>query len=350
MKRWVSERKLSTKIEDLQPSEWFKEKFERWQKDLQAWHVKHMEFKDPAKPKKGGDPSMSKAAPQKPPSGLDTSPQKDDTKKEEKDEQDIDDGKDPIQALEEELDREEVDIFGIENICDMDSEGTPLFSNFAFEDWALLSLRFELHLLVHSFRHDANDPERTGIHPEHLAFYYNRYYKKALNSKNYGVETVDELLELVKDTVLADSKSKVAESMVTDDLETNEIFVKLTEENRRDRSRRVDAGDESAKLKFSRPLAGGANSMSASAPPVAGMSKAGAMAKSAGLGQTAKAAGPQPMPKFAQPAWGAQAQMGKGMGGARPWGAMGKGGMGMGMGGGQWNSNFFGGNQWQGGW
>merc|ERR1712232_697850 len=104
-----------------------------------------------------------------------------------------------MQALDEEMDKEDIDVFGIEDVCGVkDGSGTPLFSNFAFEDWALLSLRFELHLLVHAFRHDANDEGRYGVPPEHLAFYYNKYYKKGLNPKNYGVETVDDLIELVR--------------------------------------------------------------------------------------------------------------------------------------------------------
>merc|ERR1719433_360582 len=35
------------------------------------------------------------------------------------------------------------------------------------------------------------------------------------------------------------------------DLENPDMFVKLTEENRRERQRRIDAGDETARLKFS---------------------------------------------------------------------------------------------------
>merc|ERR1719148_159620 len=116
------------------------------------------------------------------------------------------------------MDREDVDIFGVEDVCDLkDGVNGPLFSNFAFEDWALLSLRFELHLLVHSFRHDANDAERMGIHPEHLPFYYNKYYKKGLNPKNYGVESVDDLIDMIKDTVLVGARTKVVESQLTDE-------------------------------------------------------------------------------------------------------------------------------------
>jgi len=161
-----------------------------------------------------------------------------------------DEEKDPLQQLGEEMDAEDIDIFGIDDICDLGT-GEPLFSNFAFEDWALLSLRFELHLLAHAFRRDCNDEERTGMPPDHLAFYYNKYYKKGLNPKNYGVESTEDLVELIRDTVIVSKSIKVIESQLTDDLESNEVFVKLTEESRRDRQRRIDAGDDAAQLKFS---------------------------------------------------------------------------------------------------
>jgi len=261
MKRWMLERKLTTRIEDLQPSEWFREKWQEWQKDLQTWHMKHVEFKDPSKravasaqAKAPALGSSCKAPPAQKPESLEDKPDAKDgeAEKKKKEEMDMDDDKDPMEQLEEEMDREDLDIFGIEEVCDIGG-GTPLFSNFAFEDWALLSLRFELHLLVHAFMHDANDAERMGIHPEHLAFYYNKYYKKGLNPKNYGVESVDDLIDLVKDTVLIGARTKIVESQLTEDLESNEIFIKLTEEARRDRQRRIDAGEEEAALKFSRP-------------------------------------------------------------------------------------------------
>merc|ERR1711972_1158030 len=145
------------------------------------------------------------------------------------------------------MDEDEFDIFGIDSITDI-GNGEPLFANFAFEDWALLSLRFELHLLVHAFSRDCSDPERPGFPPEHLPFYYTKYYKKGLSPKNYGVESVEDVLAMVKDAVIL--YSKVLESQITDDLESNDVFVKLTEESRRNRQRRIDAGDQSAVLKF----------------------------------------------------------------------------------------------------
>jgi len=49
-----------------------------------------------------------------------------------------------------------VDIMSVDNVCDV-GNGEPLFSDFAFEDWALMSLRFEFYLLVKSFKRDVND-------------------------------------------------------------------------------------------------------------------------------------------------------------------------------------------------
>merc|ERR1719436_374091 len=100
-----------------------------------------------------------------------------------------------MQQLEEEMDKEDIDIFGVEDVCDLkDGQCTPLFSTFQFDDWTLMSLGFELHLLVHAFRHDVQDPERTGIHLDHLPFYYNRYFRKPLTAKVYGVETLRDVL------------------------------------------------------------------------------------------------------------------------------------------------------------
>ncbi|CAK8988812.1 Hypothetical protein SCF082_LOCUS1540 [Durusdinium trenchii] len=99
--------------------------------------------------------------------------------------------------------------------------GEPLFCNFGFEDWALLSLRFELHLLAHAFLHDCGDPERSGIYPDHLLFYYSRYFKKGLNPKNYGVDNVEELVGLVRDAVVLMCPPKVLESTLAAELEGN---------------------------------------------------------------------------------------------------------------------------------
>jgi len=286
LRRWNLERKVTTRVEEIQPSDWFKGRWAEWQKDLQAWHTKHLEFKDPSNPM--GAAALATKALQAPKprtavlqskpkaKGIEFKPTEEATQPIEEPSETMDgkpaegkagkepqaaagsefaiakvDDDDPIKELKAELERRDFDVFGIESILDV-GNGEPLFANFASEDWALLSLRFELHLLVHAFKRDCGDAERAGMHPDHLSFYYNRYYKKGLNPKNYGVENIEELTNIIRDTVII--VRKVISSHLTDDLETNEIFVKLTEESRRDRQRRLDAGDTSAQLRFqSRP-------------------------------------------------------------------------------------------------
>lgn len=178
--------------------------------------------------------------------------------------------KDPMLTLEEEITCQALDVFGVEDILDLGGSGEPLFSSFAFEDWALLSLRFELHLLVHAFKRDCDDTERTGFPPEHLQFYYNRYYKKGLNPRNFGAEKVEELIQMIGDTVVI--CARVIESQLSPELESNGVFVMLTEECRRNRQERVDAGDEGARLKFPSRLAEmGGPTAPPSARPMMGM-------------------------------------------------------------------------------
>jgi len=204
--------------EELEPSEWFKNKWVEWNKLMRVWRARQSDqtkrTKVPADRRKN-DNSVGEA----------------------------DD-----RALNAEVEGD-FDIFKVADVCDVGG-GVPLCGEFTFEDWTLAGLRFELHLLVHAFRRDVNDPERTGIPEEHLGFYYKKYYKKNLNLKLFGCKDQRELLALVKDTVTIGPKTGVIESQLSDDMEHLDLFVKLTEENRRERQRRVDAGDESASLKF----------------------------------------------------------------------------------------------------
>merc|ERR1719203_2572546 len=179
-----------------------------------------MDFKDPQK----WAQLMAQAAEKKDEKAGDGEENGKKGEKSEKDKAAEDDDKDPMQLLEEELERQDFDIFGVDDVLNLGT-GEPLFASFTFEDWALLSLRFELHLLVHAFKHDCNDSERTGIHPDHLAFYYNKYYKKMLNPKTFGLDSIEEVVTLVRDTVIP--CMKVIESQLSDELESNEIFVKL---------------------------------------------------------------------------------------------------------------------------
>merc|ERR1712217_428457 len=139
---------------------------------------------------------------------------------------------------------DEVDIFLVEDVKDV-GNGAPLFADFALEDWALLQLRMELYYLQSAFSKDVDDPERASIPDAHIAYYYNKYYKKTLNPKNFGKTTNSELCILVKDTAKIDEKELVLSSVLADEPDSFDMFVKLTEENRRERKRLIEAGDES---------------------------------------------------------------------------------------------------------
>jgi hypothetical protein len=168
---------------------------------------------------------------------------KDEEKKEE--EEPEEEGED--EEKEDDAEFDGLDVFELDDICDIGG-GVPLFKEFGFEDWAMTTLRFELYLLVQAFRKDCGDPERAGIHLDHLSFYYNKYYKKTLGAKYYGVDDYRGLIHLVKDSIYL-TKQMVLDTQLPQQLETFSIFIKLAEEARRYRNLRLDLGEDDARLK-----------------------------------------------------------------------------------------------------
>uniref|UniRef100_A0A7S4QTC1 Uncharacterized protein n=1 Tax=Alexandrium monilatum TaxID=311494 RepID=A0A7S4QTC1_9DINO len=223
LKKWVSEKKVTSRIEDLTPSEAFQTRLAEFKKTMQEMQAKQKEFKS----------SKADAETEKKAAEGEEKPEGEEEEKEETETKAMD-----------------VDIFSVENVNDV-GNGEPLFSNFTFEDWALLTLRYELHLLQAAFRDDVKDPERIGIHENHLLFYYSRYFKKQLSPTLYGKETPQDVVELVKDVVTIDAEKKVLASVLTEEPEGLVAFVKMQEQNRRKREQRIDAGDETARLNFS---------------------------------------------------------------------------------------------------
>ena len=55
---------------------------------------------------------------------------------------------------------DDVDPWKLEDLLDIGT-GEPLFSKFTWEDWMMLELRFQLHVLVHGYKHCMNDPGRV---------------------------------------------------------------------------------------------------------------------------------------------------------------------------------------------
>lgn len=231
IREWILKNKREQRVEDLQPGEWFKEKWPAWQANCSDLRKKQTEFKTKGKVSK---------------------PKPEGEGEEEKDEK-KDDGDDM------EIDIDDIDVMAVEDIDDIDKKGQPLYAKFEFEDWALLSIRFELYCLATSFSRDLNDPDIPGVTEQHIGFYYGKYFKKQFNLKGYNCNDLKDLVTLVKDAISLNATSKVLETSLKDDT-AFATFVKLSEENRRERERRVDAGDETAKLKFARSVGAGSGS------------------------------------------------------------------------------------------
>jgi len=210
LRKWVVERKRTSRMDHLQPSAWFQDTWKAWQKTFAEWQAKQTAFKSsPA----GQAEAQKKAA--------------------------------ENSAADDSEEKSKGDIFSVADVADV-GNGEPLFKEFEFEDWALLQLRYELFLLQAAFKKDVNDPDRPGVHESHFGFYYNKYFRKYPNPKVYGVEGHMELIKLAKDTVAFEEE--ILAPKATCEPDDFAMFVKLAEENRRERQRRIDAGDETARL------------------------------------------------------------------------------------------------------
>merc|ERR1712129_480071 len=238
---WVHERKMTQRVEDLTPGEWFKELWSKWIKTLQDWKKTHIAWKDPSKKKallaKKKEEAKKAKAEAKAAAGEEAKEGEEAAAEEEEAE--------PM-----EIDADDIDVFAVEDITDI-GNGEPLFANFAYEDWTLLSYRLELHLMLHAWKKDVNDPDRPSFKENHMPFYYSKYFKKQFVLANLNVEKLEDFIDYIKDSVSVNDSTKYFETQLDEDLPFDN-FVKMAEEHRRDRQRRVDAGDETATLKFTR--------------------------------------------------------------------------------------------------
>jgi len=236
-KDWKLQCKLTGRVEDIKPSEWFTERCTAWSQQLGSWKQKQGLWKAEQAKK---DKEASKEAPVEKKEEQGEQPEG-----EEKKEEPAEEKKDEPMISVNDFD---FDVFGVANVNDIGT-GEPLCSMFGFEDWALLSLRVELHLLAHSFKKDVTDEERPGIYIDNLLFYYNKYFRKTFNVQYYGVDSAEKLLSFIQDTVSLNEK-KVIVPELDQELDNFDLFLKLTEEGRKERELLIDTGDDSAVLKF----------------------------------------------------------------------------------------------------
>merc|ERR1712106_1305831 len=277
--------KQTTPVENIVPSAWFKQKAAHWATESGMWKNKQNDYKNmlskkaaakkakadkklavekkakmeaerkekeaeaKAKAVEAKAAAKAEAKAKAEAEGKTVPEEKEEEKKEEKVEEEA-----AIEAVEEdsepevEVDFDGVDLFGAQDILDIGAK-LPLFRDFQFEDFAMMSLRFELNLMVHAFGKDCEDEDRKNMRTDHLPFYYQKYFGKSLACASFGVQNPTELVALVNDTIAVNDVN-VMEALVPVDLESNGVFVKMTEAARRHRHLCVDMGDESAKLKI----------------------------------------------------------------------------------------------------
>eukprot|EP00444_Apocalathium_aciculiferum_P037633 CAMPEP_0183486654 /NCGR_PEP_ID=MMETSP0370-20130417/180044_1 /TAXON_ID=268820 /ORGANISM="Peridinium aciculiferum, Strain PAER-2" /LENGTH=868 /DNA_ID=CAMNT_0025679973 /DNA_START=77 /DNA_END=2680 /DNA_ORIENTATION=+ len=204
LSKWMLEKKKTTRIEELKPGQWFNDTLKSFTEKFTAWQAKGKAWTESAEGKAKAE--AKKKAEEK---GLSASESKADG-----------------------------DIFSVEDVADIGS-GEPLFKDFGLEDWALLNLRFELFTLQHAFAKDANDADRPGVPEQHLFFYYNRYFKKNVNLKGYGVDKLVDLALLVKDSITFEGD--ILSTPLDCEADDFNTLLKQTELARRERQRRLDA-------------------------------------------------------------------------------------------------------------
>lgn len=223
--QWLRERKAKQVVEDLVPGEWFHRRCEEWKNVRRVFQNGQKDFC--------------------------TRSQKDDSLLHVASSIDLEDVKDPH---------------------DVDGKGTPIYGNFKYEDWVVLSWRFEMHLLCHAFPMDAADPDRQGLPEEHLKHYWELYFHHHFEPRKLGVTNLQGILNVLKEPLtLKETKGgpRIVQSTLDKDTPI-EAFVVAVEAYRRDRERRIEAGDESAALKIPRIAKAGPSAAVMKSLPKAG--------------------------------------------------------------------------------
>merc|ERR1719375_2692469 len=211
LRQWVLQRKATLVVEGLQPGSWFKQKKEEWIKLRGELRKNHSEF---AQRMKDAEEIATELL-------------------------------DAVSAMK---------IDGVENIHNADGKGTPLYAGFKYEDWVILSWRLELHTLVCAFARDVDDPDRPGMPEDHVLHYFGVYFGGKLDTRKLGCTDIAAAVALLKTPLeIAEvDKVRVLRTALSEDTPLTD-FVKGVELWRRDRARRLEAGDESCLLSFPKP-------------------------------------------------------------------------------------------------
>eukprot|EP00435_Cladocopium_sp_Y103_P007352 s1653_g2.t1 len=205
--QWLREQKARRIVEGLSPGEWFEKKFKDWKEMRRVFQNGQREFSLRSQ----NDDSLA----------------------------------DKVSAIE---------LSEVQDPHNADGEGTPIYGNFKYEDWVVLSWRYELHLLSHAFPIDASDSDRLGVPEEHMEHYWRIYYHHHFEPRKLGAANLRDALKVLKEPIQLKATTSGSRILVSAcDQETSiDAFVVSVEAYRRDRCRRIEAGDESAALNIPR--------------------------------------------------------------------------------------------------
>jgi len=210
---WMRQMKRTLPVHGLHRSDWFLDRWAKWQRQMQDWQKVLKDWQ------KVVEQLQEWQQEEKP-----------------KDETDFDN---------------EMDVMAVEDVNDVGGTGEPLHAHFEYEDWTLLNLRGEMHLLSHAFSRDVDDPERKQMHEVMVPYYYELYFGKKLSYAAVSTKDFESFCQLISDTV-ARSSDALLQALLAEDVPLVH-FLKQTEQSRRDREKSAMAGDEQAVLKFPVP-------------------------------------------------------------------------------------------------
>lgn len=254
-------KKIVTYLRDYNPSQECRDECNKWGEQRLEWRKQMREWSDKVKKadtwreeqkKKEEGAAKGEEKPAEEAAATEEKPAEETEKKEETPAEaetpaeDIDYSK--IVDLENDEFMSTYDCFSVENISDVNGEGMPLFSKFKQEDWTLAGLRYEIHCILRFFKKEVDAKTRAGIHKNLFRDYFKLYMMRDFMPEHYGADNMDKFWEMMADTVSVDDNGL----LVCENEETTamSVFIRLTEEARRERQRRIDAGEEGAKLVF----------------------------------------------------------------------------------------------------
>jgi len=165
LKSWVQERRRTRRADGLQSGAWFKEEVVEWHWLLGERRREQAGFKDPARRKRALLDKKAEASEEGCEEERAVAGEMQGAAAEAADKKLM------------EIDVADLDAYAVKDVVGSDI-AEPLFDRFVYEDWALLSMRLQLHLSIHSLEKDLNDLDRPSFREGHPGFFCLKRFQK----------------------------------------------------------------------------------------------------------------------------------------------------------------------------